>query len=959
MKILHEQKRASRRLTTALGALTAAGLAGACGGQPDAVDARPTAPAGQSVYALMPKSTYIVQTLAPLQGAKGAPPGALSSSAIASAVGADVIYEYSTVFPGFAARMTATEASALETHPDVARVVPDTISHPTTDRSDDFFALNNTSVGLWGKLHATGQGVVVGVVDTGIWPEHPSFADDGTLPPPPADWLGSCDGGDSFDPSLCNNKLIGARYYDAGILGFGFTEDDLRAMGEFISPRDAVGHGTHVSSTAAGNANIAASIQGRLLGTIGGMAPRAHIAMYKACWGPLGCAMSDLVAAIDTSAADGVDVLNYSIGGGATEIWTPDSISFLYASDQVFASVSAGNSGPGDGSIGNPAVAPWVTTVGASTHDRTFNAKVYGGSWSFFGASNGSGTPLLPLVDAANAGGELCMPGTLDPGLVAGKIVLCARGGNARVEKSYAVMLAGGAGMILTNTADSEDEIIDTHFVPSVHVSAAEGAVIKAYIASTAAPTAKIDAAVKKTRPGDRVAAFSSRGPNRGDGSLLKPDVTAPGVDILAGFSPTAGVPGETFGILSGTSMSAPHVTGVAALIRQVHPDWTPSMVKSALMTTATSAMLDETGAPATPHDRGSGRIVPNRAWEPQLVFPTSFNDFVNYFFGMPGDELNIPSVSAVGILDSRTVTRRVRFVGTGKKNFVPVISAPPGFSVSVSPTSMVYDSRVPTMKDGQFMITIQVIDRSVCDGTAAFGQLTWQNPTGTLRTKVAIPLVASCTTFAAPPTIDGAGGSGSTSFDVGVGYDGNYLANVHGLVPATVEVNSVVDDPGNDLGGALNSGVGATIHFFPFNPGTMLFRASLFDAEVDGPHDLDLYLFGPDTAGFPLVASSGSFTSEEQVQVQNPAPGLYAVVVHGYGVVGPIANYALSSWVVTDVDAGNLVVSGPAVVSPGTYPIGLSWAGLASARYLGEVSHTDGVGELARTIVAIDARVP
>ena len=215
---------------------------------------------------------------------------------------------------------------------------------------------------------------------------------------------------------------------------------------EYDSARDDDGHGTHTASTAAGNANVPASIYGISRGTVSGIAPRARIVAYKGL-GNQGGFTSDLAAAIDQAVADGVDVINYSVGGGAS-LTGADDIAYLFAADAgVFVATSAGNSGSGAGTIGGPASVPWITAVGASTQSRFFQATVVLGNGAGYpGASITAGTGILPLVDAASAGGDLCIPGTLDPAVVTGKIVLCRRGQVGRAEKSLAVMQAGGAG---------------------------------------------------------------------------------------------------------------------------------------------------------------------------------------------------------------------------------------------------------------------------------------------------------------------------------------------------------------------------------------------------------------------------------------------------------------------------------------------------------------------------------
>jgi subtilisin family serine protease len=367
------------------------------------------------------------------------------------------IYDYTISLNGFAALLTETQATEIAKQPGVALVLPDEMRYKTTDNSPDFLGLTAPG-GPWEKEY-NGEGVVVGVIDTGIWPEHPSFADDGSYGPLPGYEtipyeFGNTDHNPDDAPydGSGNNKLLGAQ-----LLGARQMLDTYRYYigadpDEFDSARDDDGHGTHTASTAAGNAGVEASIYGIPRGTVSGIAPHACIIVYKAI-GNLGGFTSDLAAAIDQAVADGVDVINYSIGGGAGGP-SADDIAFLFAAHAgVFVATSAGNSGPGAETLGNPGTMPWITTVGASTQDRTFQGSVSSsdGDWEYFGASITRGTEELPLVDAADAGDELCAPGSLDPAVVAGKIVLGKRGAYTRVEKSLAVYMAGGAGLILYN----------------------------------------------------------------------------------------------------------------------------------------------------------------------------------------------------------------------------------------------------------------------------------------------------------------------------------------------------------------------------------------------------------------------------------------------------------------------------------------------------------------------------
>ena len=492
----------------------------------------------------------------------------------------------------------------------------------------------------FGGSARAGEGVIVGVLDTGFWPENPSFA---PLPEPRPDaaviaakWHGICDAG--TDPDLanrvtCNNKVIGARWFDAGGLSNSVPD-------EFLSPRDRNSHGSHTASTAAGNNGPTAVVNGASYGTVSGMAPAARLAIYKIGWhqpdGTASGSTEDIAAAIDQATADGVDVINLSFSGSRTFVVDPVELAFLFSADAgVFAATSAGNSGPAASTVAHNS--PWVTTVAASTHPRSFTrTATLGNGTTFSGPGVGSAVPSTGLVysgDVASPGlpdpsaAELCFSGdqdaatpgvqlALDPAKVAGKIVACDRGVNARTDKSIAVQQAGGVGMILMNPSPNSVNA-DFHVIPTIHVDTPLRTTILAYIGSAGATaTASLSAATEITVTAPAMAVFSSNGPAlAGGGDLLKPDITAPGSDVIAAVSPP-GDHGNNYDAFSGTSMSSPHIAGIAALIMGKNPTWSPMWVKSAMMTTA--GQTDSAGqpivgpsgtSPATPLNFGSGHV--------------------------------------------------------------------------------------------------------------------------------------------------------------------------------------------------------------------------------------------------------------------------------------------------------------------------------------------------------------
>ncbi len=902
------------------------------------------------------------------------------------------LYDYHFSFNGFAAHLTPIQAKAIANMPGVAFAIPDTRKFPVTNNSPEFLGLSGDH-GAWDELgdyEKAGEDIIIGVIDTGAWPEHPSFSDqidfadrpgstdEDTLVygPPPAHWKGTCQTGELWSVDNCNNKLIGARYFLDGFIQSGGLVPE-----EYRSARDSDGHGTHTASTAGGNYGVPAAVFNTAFGNVSGMAPRARIAVYKVCWNDQGCMVSDLTAAIDQAVADGVDVINYSIGSNTPSILGSDDIAFLFASDAgVFASVSAGNSGPGYGTIGSPAGAPWVTTVAASTQNRTYSATVTLGDNSVVsGASIGAGTGQLPLVDAVDAGSELCLLGQLDPVVVKDKIVLCKRGQVARVEKSLAVLQAGGAGMILYNASDSQSEILDSHFVPSIHINNTNGLLVKSYIAvSPLVAVAQISSAVETPISAPTMAAFSSRGANLAVGDIIKPDITAPGVNILAGQTPTpySGPADQLFQLISGTSMSAPHIAGIAALVRQEHPDWSPAMIKSALMTTAYSDVLKEDGfTPADPFDMGAGHVAPRSALDPGLTYDAQLPDYFAFLCGVTAavpasictdlaslgfsfdpSDLNLASIGINQLAGVQTIERTVTNTEKEELEYEVVVEAPPGVDVVVTPSVLEIDK----LATAKYTVTFSSANAQM--DSWAFGSLTWVDDDG--ERIVRSPLAVFPVSLAAPAQLFFVATSGSTVFDVQFGYNGDFGSLAHGLIPAQKENDTVVDDPSNDILTALETGIGITQHVVVIPEGAIYSQISLFDEFTDGQDDLDLYLFGPDTAGFPFAGGSGSGTSAEEINLKLPQPGIYIVLVHGWQTDGPDSNYTLFSWALSNTDETNMNISAPTIASSGTTAsIGLDWSGLLpSNKYLGILSYHDKSapvdyldGLLKDTIVSVD----
>ncbi|XP_021907840.1 subtilisin-like protease SBT1.5 [Carica papaya] len=671
-----------------------------------------------------------------------------STSSSSSSPPTRIIHTYDTVFHGFSARLSAQEAQKLRDLPHIIAVIPEQVRRLHTTRSPQFLGLKTTDNAGLLKESDFGSDLVIAVIDTGIWPERQSF-NDRDLGPIPAKWKGQCISTKDFPLTSCNKKLIGARFF---CNGYEATNGKMNETTEYRSPRDSDGHGTHTASIAAGRYVFPASTLGYARGVAAGMAPKARLAAYKVCWNS-GCYDSDILAAFDAAVADGVDVISLSVGGVVVPYYLDAiAIGAFGAIDRgIFVSSSGGNGGPGGLTVTN--IAPWMTTVGAGTIDRDFPADVKLGNGkiipgvSIYGGPGLTPGRLYPLVYAGSEGGgdgyssSLCLEGSLDPKFVKGKIVLCDRGINSRAAKGDVVKKAGGVGMILANGVfDGEGLVADCHVLPATAVGASGGDEIRKYITvaskSRSPPAATIifKGTRLKIRPAPVVASFSARGPNPETPEILKPDVIAPGLNILAAWPDKVGPSGvptdkrrTEFNILSGTSMACPHVSGLAALLKAAHPEWSPAAIRSALMTTAYTVdnrgetMIDEsTGNASTVMDFGAGHVHPTKAMDPGLIYDITSYDYIDFLCnsnytinniqvitrrkadcngakraGHVGN-LNYPSLSAVFQQYGREkmsthFIRQVTNVGDPHSAYNVTIRAPRGTLVTVKPERLAF----------------------------------------------------------------------------------------------------------------------------------------------------------------------------------------------------------------------------------------------------------------------------
>ncbi|KAK9903143.1 hypothetical protein M0R45_001203 [Rubus argutus] len=640
-----------------------------------------------------------------------------------------LLHSYKRSFNGFAAMLTEQEAQKMAGMDGVVSVFPSKQSKIKTTKSWNFLGFPETV-----KRSKLERDIIVGMIDTGIWPESDSFSDAG-FGPPPKKWKGKCQGNGNF---TCNNKIIGAQYYRAS----QSFEDDIE------SPRDFNGHGTHTASTAAGNLVSKASLYGLGLGTARGGVPSAHIAVYKACWGQGTCEDTDILKAFDDAIADGVDIISVSAGATIPRDYLYDGPaigSFHAARKGILVSLAAGNEGPGAKSVSN--YAPWQLSVAASTINRQFITKVQLGNGKIYeGLSpntfdlKGKFYPLIYGGDAPNttagttaSDSRFCLEDSIDANLIK-------------------------AGVVLTGQKVA-DEVFGPSIVPTSSVGLEENSNIYEYIKSKRNPTATI---WKSEEINDVLApyvpSYSSRGPNPAHPNILKPDLAAPGTYILAAYPPTddGGLAGYNFD--TGTSMACPHASAVAAYVKSFHPKWSPAAIQSALITTAKpmSAKVN----PEAEFAYGAGLLNPSRAPYPGLVYDLNGQDYINFLCsqGYSGkllqtitkdnsscssksnngkvNDLNYPSF-ALSIKNPKFINgvfhRTVTNVGLSNSTYRAKVAATLGLKISVNPSVLSFTA---LGQKKSFALTIKgPIEKS----RLAFASLVWDDGAFQVRSPIVI----------------------------------------------------------------------------------------------------------------------------------------------------------------------------------------------------------------------------
>ncbi|WOL10575.1 hypothetical protein Cni_G19334 [Canna indica] len=636
------------------------------------------------------------------------------------------VHFYSEVFSGFAAKLSKEELKELTKKEDFVGAFPNRVLPLLTTHSPAFLGLKEGQ-GLW-KSANLGKGVIIGVLDSGITPGHPSF-DDAGLSAPPAKWKGSC-----ASKSGCNNKLIGAK---------SFIGND--------TPIDPTGHGTHTASTAAGNfvRNLNLSYIG---GTASGMAPLAHLAIYQVCTSE-GCPHADILAGLDASVKDGVDVLSLSMGGPPGRLLYEDPLAvgaFAAVEKGILVSCAAGNSGPDQSSLSNEA--PWLLTVAATTTDRSLRATVTLGNGNKIYGESIDQLPNFPKRSFSLIYADDCR--NLLQFDFRGKVVVCEidipAATLAGIVKDH-----GGAALILVNMDIEGNTLIDRECnFPCVMVTHDDGKKLRSYATSSKNLTATIsfDGVVLGISPAPTVASFSSRGPSVATPSIIKPDISGPGVNVFAAWA-SSGTGSNSYSVDSGTSMSTPHLSGIAALIKSVHPDWSAAAIKSAIMTTSDDK--DRDGKPiqadgkgaASFYAMGAGHVNPTKAADPGLVYDVPIDDYIAYICTKYGrsayrivrdrsvncskvekiseSELNYPSIA---LKKGSTVTRTVTNVGPASSSYKLELDMLENVEVTVSPNTLVF-------KQANEQKSFKV---SATKGIGA-GNLKWVSDTHVVRSPIVV----------------------------------------------------------------------------------------------------------------------------------------------------------------------------------------------------------------------------
>ena len=860
------------------------------------------------------------------------------------------VHRYRNALNGFATELSAAEVRALRDMPGVKSVQLDEIQHLETDSGPTWIGAHKIHDGSAGVPATGGEGIIVGIIDSGVNWDHPSFQDPGETGSgwdhvnPYGSQLGLCS-----DPDvLCNDKLV-------GVYEFVVDDPNTEETEEPNNGKDNSGHGSHVTSIAAGNpVNL---LYNGVPMLPAGVAPNANIVSYRVCYiadagdpDDGGCQTSAILSAIDQAISDEVDVLNYSIGTTAHDPWTgsPSTFAFLNArAAGIFVATSGGNAGPNAASINSPANAPWITAVGNATHDRVFASaleNLSGGDTilpnDLIGASFTDGIGIRKIVHARDFGSALCGTGEpesgefcagntgvsnpFEPGTFNGEIVVCDRGLYGRVEKGKNLELAGAGGYVLANTDDWGEAIVsDEHCLPATHIGLKDSDKLRTWLDTGSNHQGALSgfSIFHIPEAGDSIAFNSSRGPNLPPvADVMKPDVIAPGTAILGAISEE-----DNFAFLWGTSMASPHVTGGGALIKAVHPDWTPSMIASTLMMTATPELaLDFDGSKATPHKRGAGRPRLDQAVNAGLYLDETEDDFIAADPRRGGDpkNLNLPGLVDTVCRNSCSFQRTVTDLAGGASWSASAEGFVDGITVSISPNDF-------SLANGASRSLTINVDLSKFDlvGTWIYGEV---RLTSDGLPDAVFPLAVFADGGELPTEwqINSDDISGWQEFaleELAAMPDATFTSG--GLVIPTQTVEPLLQDPTNDNPYDGSDGLMTVWHTVP--PDTLWLHSRTLESTA---FDLDLFV-GLDANGdgkaqaSEQLCSSISPTEIELCDLFTPVAGDYWIIVQNYTANLDPDEVTLVSAVIGKNTNSQLAATGDGIVPAGeVQKIRLSW---------------------------------
>ncbi len=850
------------------------------------------------------------------------------------------LYQYQVAFNGVAVSLTADEVTTISQWSEVTQVRPQaqyellTQGGPRWIGADTVWQGTNTG-GLPGTK---GEGVIIGVLDTGIYPNHIAFADVGhdgynhTNPWGSNQYAGVCNPANSnYDATfLCNDKLIGAWNYADG-------------------PRDNTGHGSNVASIAAGNfysvTIIATTIN--IPTTFSGVAPHANLIAYDVCYSS-GCAEASILAALDQTVLDGVDVINISLGMGAGDPWSSYVSHALLSLREagIFVAVAAGNTGPSASSINAPANAPWVVAVGNSNHGRPYASAVInmsGGNTTppedLIGVSMSSGYGPATIVYAGSYGDPNCAT-AFPAGTWHGEIVLC-EGGNLNTATNKAkgnnVRTGGAGGVVIASSASvPEWRMWNIHSLPASHITYNDGLRLKSWITDGGGVhTATITGSYFPTMPndlGDVLYTTSSRGPNPITPDVLKPDLIAPGYLIQGAYHTAVSWASQPINQYIGTSQASPHVAGAAALLHALHPEWTPGQIQSAMMTTALSAPVrtDDWATPANALQQGAGRVDLTVAAQAGLLLNETGAKFAAANPQIMGDPttLNLPSLTDS---NCNRVCRWTRTVSNALNETVTwqvAISHTTGMTLTVTPTSF-------TLLPGASQtFTVTAAVNNLPNSTWVFAAVTMHNPAAQApdaRFPVAV-LPANTNTFIPRSfAVDVRRDQGSTQLTGLQAQEITDLAlNLYGLAPVipisiTLTQDPTPDDPFDNLNEGTTYFMTATLPTL-----TEQIIAEIITSEAP---DMDLYV-GVDMnmdglpAAAELICASAKIGWQEQCVLNNLTVGsVWLVAQNAHASDAAADNITLALTAITPENNNALSVTGPSAVPAYTpFTLDLFW---------------------------------